>query len=236
MGNNVITKVTRIGSISIKMANGADRVLTKVRHVPYLKRSLISLGTLEKSGYIFKGENSALKVSKGSMVVMKGGRRGNCLYVLKGETVVNVSSVAEDKEPTKTMLWYQRLGHMNEKGLKELENQNFLGKDNLEDLQFCEHCIFGKQTRVSFKISILKIKIKMDYVHSDLWEPSRNPTHGGNKCFMSFIDDFSRKVWIYLLKSKNEAFKIFVEWRTMVENHCDRKIKTLKNDNGLEFC
>lgn len=53
---------------------------------------------------------------------------------------------------------------------------------------------------------------------------------------MTFIDDFTRKVWIYFLRTKDEAFRTFVEWKTMVENQSNRKVKKLRTDNGLEFC
>ena len=53
---------------------------------------------------------------------------------------------------------------------------------------------------------------------------------------MSFIDDFSRKVWIYVLKHKNEALGKFKEWITLIENQTDKKIKRFRTDNGLEYC
>lgn len=58
--------------------------------------------------------------------------------------------------------------------------------------------MFGKTTKVSFKTAIHQTKQTLDYVHSDLWEPSRVPLHGGAKYFLSIIDDYSRKVWIYI--------------------------------------
>ena len=45
----------------------------------------------------------------------------------------------------------------------------------------------------------------MDYIHSDLWGPSQVPSHGGVMYFMTLIDDFTRKVWLYILKHKGEA-------------------------------
>ena len=59
-----------------------------------------------------------------------------------------------------------------------------------------------------------------------------------SKCqyFLSFIDGYSRKVWLYFLKSKDEAFDKFVEWKTLVENQIGKKKKGLRTDNGLEFC
>ena len=53
---------------------------------------------------------------------------------------------------------------------------------------------------------------------------------------MSFIDDFSRKIWIYVLKHNNEGLERFKEWITLIENQTDKKIKRLRIDNGLEYC
>ena len=52
---------------------------------------------------------------------------------------------------------------------------------------------------------------------------------------MTFIDDASRKVWIYFLKHKSTVFDVF-KWLTQVENESGRKLKYLKSDNGGEYC
>lgn len=59
---------------------------------------------------------------------------------------------------------------------------------------------------------------------------------GGCKYFISFIDDFSKKVWVYFLKSKDEAFDKFREWKLEVETQTEKKIKCLRTGNGLEYC
>ena len=81
MGNNNPCKIVGIGSIKMKMFDGIVRTLTEVRHVPDLKRNLISLGELDSSGCKFTGQGEALKVSKGALVVMKAKMNGN-LYTL----------------------------------------------------------------------------------------------------------------------------------------------------------
>lgn len=74
-------------------------------------------------------------------------------------------------------------------------------------MDFCEHCVFGKQKRVSFKSpAVHKTKGTLDYIHSDLWGPSRVPSKGGARYMLTFIDDFSRKVWVYFLKQKSDVF------------------------------
>ena len=53
--------------------------------------------------------------------------------------------------------------------------------------------------------------------------------------YVSFIDDFFRKTWIYFLKSKDEVFNRFKEFKALVENHTEKKIKTFRSHNDREF-
>jgi transposase InsO family protein len=52
--------------------------------------------------------------------------------------------------------------------------------------------------------------------------------------YVSFIDDYSRKTWIYFLKSKDEVYSKFKEFKALIENLSKRKIKILRSDNGGE--
>lgn len=82
MGDNSSCKVAGIGSIQIKMFDGIVRTLTDVRHIPDLKRNLISLSTLDGKGYKYSGEGGVLNVSKGSLVVTKADIKSANLYHL----------------------------------------------------------------------------------------------------------------------------------------------------------
>lgn len=72
-------------------------------------------------------------------------------------------------------------------------------------------------------------------MHSDVCGPMRTPSFGGARYFVSFIDDFSKKVWIYIIKAKSECFAKFKEWKALVEKQCEHKIKVLRSDNGHEY-
>lgn len=74
-------------------------------------------------------------------------------------------------------------------------------------------------------------------LHSDLWgAPSVVPSLVEKQYFITFIDDYSRKVWIYFLKTKDKAFSKFKEWKLEVENQTSKKVKCLRTENGLEYC
>ncbi|KAG8477522.1 hypothetical protein CXB51_031082 [Gossypium anomalum] len=160
-----------VGTIKVKMFDGVVRTLSDVRHVPELKRNLISLSTLDSKGYRYTAESGVLNISKGSLVVMKGQRKTVKLYVLQGSTVtgdaaVSSSSLSDDDI---TKLWHIRLGHMSENGMAELSKIGLLDGQGICKLNFCEHCIFGKQKRVRFIRGIHNTKETFEYIHSDLW-------------------------------------------------------------------
>jgi 5'-3' exoribonuclease 2 len=129
-----------------------------------------------------------------------------------------------------------RLGHMSELGLAVLSKRGLLHGHSISKLDFCEHCVFGKHKRVKFNTATHSSKGILDYVHSDLWGPSRKPSLGGARYMLTIIEDYSRKVWPYFLKDKLEAFSAFKEWKTMVENQTEKKFKKRRTDNGMEFC
>ena len=59
----------------------------------------------------------------------------------------------------------------------------------------------------------------------------------GFEFYITFIDEFSRKIWIYFLRSKKseEVLLRFQEFKALVENHRGKKIKVLNSDNGDEY-
>lgn len=57
----------------------------------------------------------------------------------------------------------------------------------------------------------------LEYIHSDLWGPAPVKCQGGCSYFVTFINDYSMKVWLHFLKTKDEVFRKFKEWKTMVE-------------------
>lgn len=217
MGDNNSQTMIGTGDIAIKMYDGIVRTLRNVRYVPNLKRNLVSLGILEDEGYTCKSDNKILKIMKGSLVVMKGPKR-NGLYYLEGETVISPDSDALTVNENKSSLWHNRMGHIGNKGLKSLYNQKLLGKDDIEPMNFCETCVLGKSHKVSFESSSYRTNRPLDYVHADLWGPEKHSTFGGCKYFLSLVDDYSRKVWIYPLKAKSETFQKFRTWLNIVEN------------------
>ena len=81
-----------------------------------------------------------------------------------GSAAVTTTSSIKDH----TRLWHARLGYMREKGMIILSKQGLLGREGMDKLDFCDHCMFGKQKKVSFSIVTQRTKGTLDYIHCDL--------------------------------------------------------------------
>ena len=75
----------------------------------------------------------------------------------------------------------------------------------------------------------------MQLVHTDICGPLDPVSLGGNRYFITFIDDFSRKLWVYILKEKSAAFTTFKNFKALVEAESGYKLKTLQSNRGGEY-
>jgi hypothetical protein len=104
------------------------------------------------------------------------------------------------------------------------------------DFDFCEHCLYGKQNWVRFPSGATRKEGILQLVQGDVFGPMSVPSLGKSVYYVSFIDYFSRNTWIYFLGKKYEVFDRFKEFKDLVENKTEKKIKVLRTDNGGEFC
>nr|GEY82935.1 retrovirus-related Pol polyprotein from transposon TNT 1-94 [Tanacetum cinerariifolium] len=175
-------------------------------------------------------------VINGSKVVLSRTRRDNYVYSLDSHAVVGELNASVKEKDSLAQVWHKRVGHISEAGLQVLEKQGLFGKKSLGKLNFCENYVLGKSQQVSFGVGRHTTQGVIDYVHSDLWGPSQVESLGGKRYFLSIVDDYSRRVCVYLLRFKHEAFEKFKEWTQLAENQTGRTVKKLRTDNGLEFC
>ena len=91
----------------------------------------------------------------------------------------------------------------------------------------CKGCAQGKNAKKTFLSSERKAKGILEIVHLDVCRPMSSSSLSRYVYYVSFIDDFSCKTWIYFLKRKNEVFSKFKEYKSLVKNHIERKIKSL---------
>ncbi|GKA84219.1 zinc finger, CCHC-type containing protein [Tanacetum coccineum] len=100
----------------------------------------------------------------------------------------------------------------------------------------CEGCLVGKQTRKTYPShTSFRANKRLELVHGDLCGPISPPTPTGNRYFMLLVDDYSRVMWVYLLKTKDEALEVFKNFRRKVEVETGEKLKVLRTDRSVEM-
>jgi hypothetical protein len=137
---------------------------------------------------------------------------------------------------TLSKLWHRIFSHIQYKALPTVSKMvTGFPEIQVNHEGICKGCAQGKNMKNPFPSSDNKAKGALDIVHSDVCGPMSATSLSGYVYYVSFIDDFSRKIWIYFLKAKSEVFNKFKEFKALVENLFKKKIKILRSDNGGEF-
>ncbi|KAE8664908.1 hypothetical protein F3Y22_tig00112738pilonHSYRG00917 [Hibiscus syriacus] len=220
-----------VGVVSRYMAN---LVVRDVWNVKGLKKNLLSYGLLDNNASKIETRKGIMKVFRGALVVLKGEKIAANLYILKGETLLEAEASVASCSSDSAMLWHQKLGHMSEQGMKVLVEKKLLPGLTKVSLTLCEHCITSKQHRLKFNTTNSRGKSVLESVHSDVWQDSVTSL-GGAKYFVSFIDDYSRRCWVYPTKKKPDVFSTFKNFKARVELDSGNKIKCFRTDNGGEY-
>ena len=211
--------------------------LHNVLYVPSLSYNLLSVAKASQRGKTVEFTKSACYVvDKHHKMVAKATKVGS-LYQLDHKLNHKRASFAE-KADSKEDTWHKRYGHLGIGNLRRLVREEMADGfdfDAAGELTFCESCPQGKHSRAKFPSSDRRGKEPLDLVHSDLCGKMNEKSLGGAQYFLSFIDDSTRYVWVYFLKSKDQVFEKFLEWKAMVEKSVGRKLKVFRTDNGGEY-
>ncbi|GFT04403.1 retrovirus-related Pol polyprotein from transposon TNT 1-94 [Trichonephila clavipes] len=137
-------------------------------------------------------------------------------------------------------IWHQRFCHVNNDYLvKTSKNDSVKGLPRLNDngKTHCIPCKLAKSKRVSFKkMGAVRSKRPLELLHMDLCGPMPTESQGGNKYFLSIIDDYSRKVTVFPIRNKSDVFHTFIRFQKRAERFLSKKVIAVRTDGGLEFC
>jgi hypothetical protein len=106
---------------------------------------------------------------------------------------------------------------------------------SLSKNEICKGCMLGKNIKKAFPSSDNRGRGILDLVHSDACRSMSSPSLSGCLYYVIFIDDYSRKCWIYFLKEKSDTFDKSKECKSFIEKQTGKHIRTLRTDNGGEF-
>ncbi|XP_071740955.1 uncharacterized protein [Rutidosis leptorrhynchoides] len=131
------------------------------------------------------------------------------------------------------IVWHDRLGHPADQVLHVLKNDlNLQGFNSHEP---CEICHKAKPTREPFPLSEHKSTDVGQLIHLDVWGPYKVVSRDGFRYFLTIVDDLSRAVWIFLLKTKDEVYDYVEGFCLLIKTQINKTVKILRSDNGSEF-
>ena len=144
--------------------------------VPSLRRNLISISVLDKSGFTCSFGNNLFSLMRNSNVVASGNLIDN-LYMVNTQPSVNetlhVNSRGTKRKLTNedsSMLWHRRLGHISKQRIERLVSDGILGPLDLADFTVCVECIKGKQTNIR-KLGANRSSSVLELIHTDICGP-----------------------------------------------------------------
>ena len=133
-------------------------------------------------------------------------------------------------------IWHLRFGHLHFNGPKLLSSGGMVRcLPQIESTsQVCEGCMLGKQAWLSFPVGdAWRAQTPLSVgAHRYMWSVG---SYGGNRYFIIFIDDFSRKTWVYFLKEKSDALKVFKEFKALTKVESNHKLVAVRSDRGGEY-
>ncbi|CAJ2629918.1 unnamed protein product [Trifolium pratense] len=217
--------------------NGITQIITNVYYIPGLKNNLLSIGQLQQKGLTIIFKHDYCKVYHEERgLIMSTKMTANRMYVV--HAAITIPMCLKTSKLDNNELWHCRYGHLSFKGLNTLVKKQMVeGLPQLKDEQStCKHCLTGKQHREPIpKSANWRATKQLELVHSDICGPITPQSNGGNRYFITFTDDFSRKTWTYVLKDKSSAFDEFKKFKMLVEKESKCEILCLRTDRGGEF-
>ena len=242
IGGQRITAAGR-GTVILTFEVNGKKILHTLRdvlHVPNAENNLVSIGRIDASGnrMVF-GEGNCQIMHKGHVV--GEGKLTRNLYLLraKAQEWSERAMVAKEGENESWDEWHRRFGHVSAKSLQDLKRKEMVSGFNV-DMESkpteCEACIQSKLVHRPFPAeATTRAEKPGELTYSDLWGPARTQSIGGARYFMSFTDDYSRKISVVFLKDKSEATERMKEYITYLERKWERLPKAIRVDNGKEF-
>ncbi|CAM8917648.1 unnamed protein product [Rhodiola kirilowii] len=214
--------------------------IKEVSLVEGLRYNLLSVSQLCQHGknhVTFNSNDCLVRCNETGEIVLRGTRVDE-IYIVDPEfspkAELCLASIAEN-----SILWHKRFGHASMKLLHKLHQKDLVvGLPKVENTfdQLCSACARGKQARTSFPSKqTVSTSAPLDMIHMDLCGPINVVSREGNRYILVIVDDYSRYTWTIFLFSKTQTYCEFEAWLKLIENKLDRKLTSIRTDNGTEF-
>lgn len=228
VANNSTMQVHSTGDVTMDInCNGTESQvsISNVLHVKDLSSNLLSVSQLCEKGHKVIFMNEGCEIYDRDNFLVATGRHINNMFVLNRST----NRCLFTSQDQQSLLWHRRLGHLNLQDLCKLKSVvNGIDFKAPRIVEPCVECLKGKQSRFPFPKSSNRATSLLELIHSDLCGPMEQPSIGRARYFITFTDDFSRKIFVYFLANKTGIREVFAEFKLMLENQTSCNIKFLQ--------
>jgi hypothetical protein len=228
------TKITHVGNSTL-FTPSCNLDLKNVLHVPSSKKNLVSIHCFTRNNQVCVEYHPYFFLVKDPVtrkILLRNRCRGGLYPFPSLEESSSSSRCALSVARTSLRRWHDRLGHPS-----MVIVQRVLVDNNLDFSQessvgvVCDACQCGKSRQLPFPMSFSMSTTPLELVFSYVWGPGPNSVEKYSY-YVSFIDDFSKITWIFLLKHKSEVFAKFHIFQQHVESLLNRKILAMQTDLG----
>ena len=225
------------GKVAIQTNRNSIQIISNVLFVPDLRTNLLIVGQLLEKGYGISIKNGVYRIEDEKLgLIAQVNMTANRMFPLYLHDTGHSCLFARLGE--KEWLWHFRYGHLSFDGLKTLQQKNM--ESSLPQIttpsKACEECVVSKKHRNQFpQGKSRRAKVALELVHSNICGPIIPCSNGGKRYKLTFIDDLSRKSWVYFLQEKSEALLAFKSYKALVEKEVGSPVKILRTKRGGEY-
>lgn len=237
LGNGTKEDVLGIGTYKLKLRGGKTLLLHDTLYAPGVQCCLVSVVALLKLGFSFYFQLNILDIMYHGDLFGRGCMKDSFFVLDLDYDSDNNSMLAVASNfniHSESVKWHARLGHIGQDRMSRLAKGGLLDQLTKVELPRCEPCLAGKATKKPFG-KAMRVSVPLELIHSDICGPVNVKTRHGAVYFLTFIDDYSRYGYVYLLSYRHEALNMFKRFIAEVETKLDQKVKTLRTDRGREY-
>jgi len=145
----------------------------------------------------------------------------------------SISSHATFSTIPSSAIWHFRLGHLFDQRLSMMHSM--YSSISIDNKATCDICNYAKQRKLPYTLSTSEAYSKFELIHFDIWGPLSRAYLHGHKYFLTVVDDFSRFLWVILLKTKSEVSCHVKNFVKLIDTHYHITPKFIRSNNGPEF-
>jgi len=231
-GGNQSGKIIGIGTIG-----NSSISINNVWLVDGLEHNLLSISQFCDNGYdvMFSKTNCTVINKDDNSIVFKGKRIEN-VYKINFSELVDQKVICLLSVNDKKWVWHRRLGHANWRLISKLSKLQLVkGLPNIEYHldALCGACQKGKIVKSSFKTKdIVSTSRPLELLDIDLFGPVNTASLYGSKYGLVIVDDYSRWTCVKFLRSKDNAYDVFINFCTQIQYEKEIKILKVISDHG----